>query len=417
MEGCLLDNDNYFIEDEVYSYEYQEALDGVSDYQFRFISPDNDPYYISRDEFAIYYMNENLEKIPLYINSGSEFYRNEYLLGTKNPAINYINNAYILTIYWNKTSDIFIDYDTHLLITYKIIKGRPISPFSISSIDSYGHDEYSNLIEIPFAKYDMLNQKWIIEGEFIEEYPIEKILLSKEFTGGSTTIEGPLYEEGSINLGIIELDSVYVNKSENEYFEKLEEDQYSWEIDGNGDLHIVYHSYQSGDILKVTYYSYVPIALTHPANRINNSIEYIRIFSAENLSLYKEFTPDEYNISANGYLLYLLDLYNSILKNQNFTIYDRFEIKYRAPLVQKIDLSNNVLLLLQDPSRNYVPIDIIPIDNLGFFEYENKFDINGLSLPIGGRRVVNLRLAYLPEQIFDKSKNPKLSIGIISIGT
>ncbi|MBA7655182.1 hypothetical protein ES703_63081 [subsurface metagenome] len=46
-------------------------------------------------------------------------------------------------------------YDSNLLITYKVIKGRPISPFSYSSLDSYGHDKEENLVEIPFAQYDM----------------------------------------------------------------------------------------------------------------------------------------------------------------------------------------------------------------------------------------------------------------------
>jgi len=86
-------------------------------------------------------------------------------------------------IYWEKGSSSFIRYDTNLLISYKVIKGKPFSPTSFSSFDSYGNDKQQNLVEVPFAKYDMISNSWNTEANFIQNFPINKLLLIEEVTG------------------------------------------------------------------------------------------------------------------------------------------------------------------------------------------------------------------------------------------
>jgi len=48
LKGCILDNDEYLVEDEVYSYQYQEAVDGETVHQLRLISPFNDDSFIDK---------------------------------------------------------------------------------------------------------------------------------------------------------------------------------------------------------------------------------------------------------------------------------------------------------------------------------------------------------------------------------
>jgi len=91
----------------------------------------------------------------------------------------------------------------------------------------------------------------------------------------------------------------------------------------------------------------------------------------------------------------------------DFDLYDIFEIKYRGPLTRRINLVNNLILMLQDSEGYYIPIDNIPLDNLGFFDYEERFSINGpLSLPLGGKKLVNLKLSYLNLSYYNKIANP-----------
>ncbi|KKL75104.1 hypothetical protein LCGC14_2058230, partial [marine sediment metagenome] len=69
----------------------------------------------------------------------------------------------------------------------------------------------------------------------------------------------------------------------------------------------------------------------------------------------------------------------------------------------RVDLSNNLLLMLQDSSTTeYVPIDTVPIDNIGLFSYEGELSIDGpLALPMSGKTIVNMRIDYLPAQVYD----------------
>ena len=55
LKGCVLDNDQYIVEDEVHSYEYQEAYDGQTVHQLNVVSPFGDDNFLSKEEFAIDY--------------------------------------------------------------------------------------------------------------------------------------------------------------------------------------------------------------------------------------------------------------------------------------------------------------------------------------------------------------------------
>ncbi|GAI61864.1 unnamed protein product, partial [marine sediment metagenome] len=68
LKGCVLDNDEYLVEDEVYSYKYQEVFDGETTHKLNFISPFGDNEFIDKEEFAIYYINNRSEKEILYLN-------------------------------------------------------------------------------------------------------------------------------------------------------------------------------------------------------------------------------------------------------------------------------------------------------------------------------------------------------------
>ncbi|GAH86167.1 unnamed protein product, partial [marine sediment metagenome] len=144
-------------------------------------APLDEDSFIDKEQFSIFYLNEQLEKISLYIHQykGTELKHikdNSILDQIRDPRINYIDNAYLLTIYWNPDSANFISYDTSLLISYKVIKGRPISPLSYSSFDAFDHNKEEHLVEIPFARYDMIDNQWITEDDFTENFPIDKIL-------------------------------------------------------------------------------------------------------------------------------------------------------------------------------------------------------------------------------------------------
>ncbi|KKM83772.1 hypothetical protein LCGC14_1305950, partial [marine sediment metagenome] len=240
LRGAVLDNDEYIIEDVVYNYYYQEAIDGESVVMLDFESPFGDDGFIDKQEFAFYYLNNDLEKVPIYSTLNGEFYKDNSILEYNiNPEINYVDNTFLLNIHWKKNAINFINYDTVLLVSYKVLKGRPISPSSFSSLDSYGNDRREYLVEIPFARYDMINRSWITEDDFIEEFIIDKKLLYEDIESTEAIIEGPVYYTNQlVQTGIIYLDRVYVNDSSSGTFELLNESLYSWEITSNGDLNV-----------------------------------------------------------------------------------------------------------------------------------------------------------------------------------
>ncbi|MFW9969076.1 MAG: hypothetical protein ACFFDF_02670 [Candidatus Odinarchaeota archaeon] len=404
IDGCIRDNDEYIIEDAAYQYNCSEASDGNTVYPLDIKVPLGDHEFIDREEFSIYYINNDLEILPLYSSfDGNNFTENTILNINKKPEISYIGNTFILTIYWNKYSSEFINYDTLLLISCKVLKGRPIRPISYSPLDSYGHSTQENLIEVPFARYDMITHDWITEDDFTQRFLIEKQLLSTEIETSGTTIQGPQYNE-SIRTGIIDLHAVYVNKSYSDIFKFVEESKYNWSINQNGELVISNLNYSAGDVFRVEYFAYYPFKVIHPLNDTISSINYFKIINSTGYE-YECTLGKDYTISDDGYTIYFYDLYNLVLKRNNFSISSNFEIKYHSSLSRKIDLSSNLLLMLQDSQGNDIPIDTVPINSFGFFEYDKQLRIDGpLTLPLGGgKKLVHMALSYLPTSIFNKS--------------
>ncbi len=408
LKGCVLDNDEYLVEDEVYSYRYQEAFDGETVNQFNFISPFGDDEFIDREEFAIYYINNRSEKEILYLNIDGNYFINDSILEYE-PIISYVENAFLLNISWKYPSANFICFDTNLLITYKVLKGRPISPLSFSSYDSYDHNKEENLIEIPFARYDMITKNWITEEAFIESFIIDNELVFKEVKGGtvegnSFTIQGPEYYDdiaGVIGLGIVDIGNVYIDIERNNTNKLLDPSEYSWNIDANGDLIVDYLGVDNEYNLSIGYYTYNPVPITHPIQ----TLEYIRAGDSY------EFESSEYTISSNGYRIYFHDLYNSILQGGECNLHEVFKLKYTAPLTRRINLVSNLILLMQDSEGHYIPIDNIPIDNLGFFKYDERFSLEGpLSLPLGGKKIVNMKLSYINISYYNVSSRQYITV-------
>ncbi|KKL97915.1 hypothetical protein LCGC14_1829650, partial [marine sediment metagenome] len=365
LDGVILDNDNFFVEDEVYQYNYTEALDGTTTHLLNIIGPLGDDEFIDKSEFAIYYINNKLEKIPLYSSiNGNEFKEDNILNNDedKDPIISYIDNAYILNIYWEQNATNFINYDTLLLISYKILKGRPISPISFPSTDSYGNNLYDNLIEIPFARYDMLSNTWMTEDNFTEKFSLKSQLLYKDIENiGSdpVIIDGPNYQEDQlIQTGIISIDSVYINKSSSGEISLVNSSTYNWSITDDGKLNITELDYVSGDTFRVYYLAYHPTIITHPIKNPSSQISYIKVINQSGYE-YTFVENQDYEISKDGYSIYFLDLYNTIIKSDNFTFFDIFEIHYNSSFSRKIDLSQNILLILKDEDGNDIPIDSI----------------------------------------------------------
>ncbi|MHA2365074.1 MAG: hypothetical protein ACXAC7_14040, partial [Candidatus Hodarchaeales archaeon] len=413
LKGVILDNDNYIVEDEVYQYMYQEALDGTTIHKFKFSSPYLDEFYIDREEFALFYINEKMEKIPLFNNINEFGFINSSLLDEP-PVINYVDNSFLLNIFWN-TTDIdkyFIKYDTNLLLSYKMLKGRPIAPVSFSSVDDYNNDRQENLVEIPYSKFDMINNVWKTEDDFKEIFPVDTQLNVVNFSADSIIIQGPLYyDEELFRLGIINIDNVFKRENGTTFFRILTENEYSWFIDGNGFLHVEGLNYIEGDEFKVSYYTYNPLLLTHPLSSEVSELQYIRIRSSDNPSDVYEFSQSEFKVSNSGYKVYFYDLYNTILNDERFDQYSIIEVAYHAPFTRLTDLSINLILSLQDNTGNYIPIDNVPIDNLGFFDYEKTFSLDSaVSLPIDDKSLINLRLDYLPSNVFNKTSGLDITI-------
>ncbi|KKN58657.1 hypothetical protein LCGC14_0549880, partial [marine sediment metagenome] len=419
LNGVIRDDDQYIVEDEVYDYIYQEALDGQTVHHLKLISPFGDDEFIDKDEFAIYYVDNNLEKVPLYSTLNGGFYKdNSILKYSKNPEINYIDNAFLLNIYWKEDATNFINYDTILLISYKLVKGRPISPLSYSSVDSYGNDQQNNFVDIPFARYDMLSSDWITEDDFIEPFLVDFKLLYKDVQSINASIQGPQYNESQlIQTGIVDVGFIEVNKSYSNKFVDVNSTEYSWNINSTGDLIISNLNYTSGDNFRVWYYASNPVIISHPLNKSVSQISYLSITNQTGYVFNLTINQD-YKLSNDGYSIYFLDLYNNVYKSCNFSMYDSYSIKYHAPLSRKIDLSSNVLLLLQDSEGNDIPIDTVRIDSLGFFQYAKPLRLRGpfdleptLSLPLGGgKKLVHASLAYLPISVYNKSSAQSINI-------
>ncbi|KKL26103.1 hypothetical protein LCGC14_2398640, partial [marine sediment metagenome] len=194
-------------------------------------------------------------------------------------------------------------------------------------------------------------------------------------------------------------------------FELLNESLYSWEITSNGDLNVSSLPYSTGDVFRVVYYGLNPVSITHSINDSTSFVKSIQVTNGSGFTYEFQLSTD-YIISKDGYRIYFRDLYNTILESGNFSIYDKFKIKYHASLSRKIDLSQNLLLTLQNSEGNDIPIDNIPIDNVGLFEYENVLrEDSHLSIPLGGeKRLVHLELKYLPLNIFNLSASQLINI-------
>ncbi len=413
LDGIILDNDEYLVEDEVYQYKYLEAIDGITSHNLNPITPPGDEDFIDRNQFAIYYVDNVLEKIPLYDSLGDNEFTNTSILDqSKKPSINYVDNEYILNIHWKQNSTHSIKYDTYLLFTYKITKGRPISPISFPTIDSYGNNLYDNLIEIPFAQYDMLSRDWKTEENFTEILSLHTKLLYKEIKSDSAIIKGIQYQEDEIiQTGIVSIDSIFVNRSTSEDFVSLNTSNYSWSITVDGELNVIGLDYNIGDVFHVYYLAYEPVFTIHSLNKPISEITYFKIINRTG-DEYLFVEHQDFEISQDGYTIYFLDFYNSVMKNNYFTIYDDIEIQYHSSLARKVDLCQNIILTAQDSKGNYIPIDNINVDILGLFEYNKKLKKEGpLSLPLGGgKQIVNLQLKYMPESIFNKLSDSLTSI-------
>ncbi|TXT67760.1 MAG: hypothetical protein BAJALOKI1v1_10023 [Promethearchaeota archaeon] len=401
LKGCVLSDDEIYEVDRVLQYKYEEALDGEASYTLDLEVPYDSSNFMDKQHFALYYLNKKLEKVPLYVNLDDVYFVNASILNTASiPEIRYVNHQYTLLIYWNTASKHFIDYDAKLLLTYKR-NGNPIIPLSYSSLDSLGNDLFSSLIEVPFVRYDLLNKQWLSEDDFEEKYTLTTKLEHTVLFQESGIIEGIAFNISNqlITSDIVRFQHAYVNHS-NGFIEPLSEDNYTVSIDPEGRLHFTYHNYSVGDTITVGYHTYIPIQLQHSLTSSNSYLYSMRMYS-NNMSYYIEFTPDDYVLSQDGYVLYFTNL-SKILSNDSFTIYDPIFINYHAPLSRKVDLGNNLLLMTQDSLGHYLPIDNIPLDSLGFFEYVNTFSMEQLSLPMFGETYVNMRLDYLPTTIYNK---------------
>jgi hypothetical protein len=396
LDGAVLEDDEFLVEGEVYTYNYQEALSSKTTHQLNVIANIGDESFIDKRHFSIFYIDEDLNILPLYINLDGIDYRDTNLL-IKDPDIKYIENVYLLNIQWDTSASDFIMYDTNLLVTYKVLNGRPISPLSYTQFDMNGHDMKEHLVEIPFEKYDMVSKSWVSEDDFTEIFYVDKVLNYKTAT---TTwhlenIVGPYYfvDGQGFNLGITGVSQVL---KDGEPFD------YSYEIDSDGMLMI---KHKNGNRIldpdgtyDIAFHTYSPVSLTHKLNTDN--MDYFRIFST---GQYFDIDPSEFVLSTDGYTIYFTNLYRIIqdaetIQQIDYSVHNKFEIKYQSTLDRKIDLSSNLLLLLQDSDGIYRAIDSILIDNIGLYEYEQRFTNDGpLSLPLGGTRAVNMMLAYMPE--------------------
>jgi len=84
------------------------------------LSPLNDDSFIDKDEFSIFYVDNQLVKKPLYINQ----YKDSNLVHVKDNAlldqkkdleIAYFNKTYYLTVYWNPSAANILQQDIGLI--------------------------------------------------------------------------------------------------------------------------------------------------------------------------------------------------------------------------------------------------------------------------------------------------------------
>ncbi|MHA1267749.1 MAG: hypothetical protein ACTSRS_21110, partial [Candidatus Helarchaeota archaeon] len=188
-----------------------------------------------------------------------------------------------------------------------------------------------------------------------ERFHVKKQLLVEEVNTANAVIEGPYYNDnGVFKTGIIEVAEVRVNRSDSDEFVLMDEDEYSWSINTNGDLAISFVNHSNGDVYKVAYLACEPIELVHPIRDPSSNLHSIKMINGSGF-VKKLVLNSDFRISKDGYKIYFYDLYNSLLKSKNFTIYDVIEIVYDAPLTRRVNLAHEILLLLQDENGNDDP--------------------------------------------------------------
>ncbi|MHA1280272.1 MAG: hypothetical protein ACTSQ8_24120 [Candidatus Helarchaeota archaeon] len=413
LSGSVMENDYRWIEDEVYEYKYQSALDGISLYTININTPEGASEYIDPKAFAIYYIDQNLIKQPLFPDDPYDL-----IDDSMPPQLQYKDGQYKLEIRWNPSEiSRYLYYDTYLLITYRIKGGIPITPLSYRTQDEYGNYREDNLAEIPFAKFDMKTLSWKTHDTFTELFSIDRVLAVDErdaetiiSSSGRFYINGPQIEGIFDRMCTLGIDTIYIKRNGSDDLLPISEDYYQYGVSDyiTVDLNLNAVTLNSGDLIITEYYYCNPITLSHPLEL--ESIEYVRVYNNSgywDIPSDAYYISDDYNDNTGEYYLVFRDLIGT-LNSKGYDIFDTFEIRYNSTYTTRADLSDTLILMMQDRNSEYIPIDIIDIDRMGFFEYEKLFSADYLALPID--TLVNMRLCYLPESIYDINSGSQYKI-------
>lgn len=76
----------------------------------------------------------------------------------------------------------------------------------------------------------------ITEDDFVEEFTIDKKLLYEDVKSFGVVLQGAEYYDGQlIQTSVVSFEGIYVNWSDFDIFELLDDSQYNWSINVNGE--------------------------------------------------------------------------------------------------------------------------------------------------------------------------------------
>ncbi|KKM19795.1 hypothetical protein LCGC14_1652000, partial [marine sediment metagenome] len=400
LQGYILDNSTYYRTREIIPYK---ATDPIGEYTLTEYEIDlngliGESEFIDKNNFKLEFIDrENYNQITnlFEVVNGIEVYRATNLI--EDSWISYYDyyrtehpNKFMLIVNWTSDNEQLIPYDTDLLLTYKVIQGRIITPVAFEDVEDI-------VIPVDFRAFSYDSFNWEntqqFDREILEVNPtIENSSLYESVIQGRTI----QIENSSIGSGIITLKNIWKDVSGS--FELLNESYYNYVIINEGGIDALNVTYTGSTTidLKVEY-GYIPqLKLTHYAigSLIDNST--IKVMVNNSISTISMIHGTDYNITgANNNSIIFYTFYSSV--TPEYAIDDAYFISYKGYLTEEINPVNNMILEFLDSDGLWKPITKVPIRDDGNFDHSFYMGEGGFEFPLNEETI--MRLIYLPSNL------------------
>ena len=399
LMGYILDNSTYYREREIIPYIATDPIGEftLTEYEIDLNGLIGETEFIDKNNFKLEFIDrENYNEItPLFevVNGSSFNYATNVIEDSWISYYAYYRtdhpNKFMLIINWTSDNSQLIPYDTNLLLTYKVIQGRIITPVTFEDIEDV-------IIPVDFRMFSYETFEWENSRQFDKEIlDVNPIFENSSLYTSVAQDQTIQVVNSSIGSGIISLKNVWKEISVDE-FELLNDSYYTYSIvneSGVDALNITYT--ESGPINLKVEYGYIPkLKLTHYAMSTFLVNSTIKVMVDNAISVTPMIYGIDYDITGvnNNYITFYT-FYSSV--TPNYEIDDAYFLAYYGYLTEEINpVKNMILEFLDDTDGLWKPLARVPLREDGNFDYSFYMGENGLQFPLNVETI--MRLIYLP---------------------